>query len=334
MLTLGIESSCDETACAVVEDGVKVLSNVIASQHDIHSIYGGVVPELASRRHVENLPIVVGEALKRGGVSIREIDLFCATFGPGLMGALLVGLSAAKGMAWALGRPLVPVNHLHGHIMAAGLNHRLAYPHLCLLVSGGHTSVYRVDSPVSHTELARTRDDAAGEAFDKVAKLLGLGFPGGPAVEKAAATGNDRAVNFTVANVKEKKTDFSFSGLKTAVRMAMNSNPRVEDLAASFQRTVVKTLVGRTLSIAREQGLENIVMAGGVACNGRLRGEMKKACDEAGYAVVWPEPVYCTDNAAMIASAGYYLYRADPENPAWRNFTGIDAAANPVSAGK
>jgi N6-L-threonylcarbamoyladenine synthase len=331
MLTLGIESSCDETACAVVKDGVEVLSNVIASQHDIHSRYGGVVPELASRRHVENLPIVVREALQRAGVNLGQIDLFGATFGPGLMGALLVGLSAAKGMAWALGKPLVPVNHLHGHIMAAGLNHTLVYPHLCLLVSGGHTSVYLVESPTAYAELARTRDDAAGEAFDKVAKLMGLGFPGGPAVERAAKAGDDRAINFTMANVKEKKTDFSFSGLKTAVRLALAANPRVEDLAASFQRTVVKTLVSRTLSIAREQGLANIVMAGGVACNGRLRDEMKNACDEAGFSVVWPEPIFCTDNAAMIASAGYYLYSADPGNPAWLSFTKTDAVANPAA---
>ncbi len=329
MLVLGIESSCDETACAVVRDGKIVLSNLIASQHDVHSKYGGVVPELAARRHLENLPVVVSEALKRAGISAGDVDVFSATFGPGLMGALLVGLSAAKGMAWALGRPFVPVNHLHGHITAAGLNHRLAYPHICLLVSGGHTSIYRVDSPVSFVELARTRDDAAGEAFDKAAKLMGLGFPGGPAVENAALKGDELAVKFTVPVIKEKKTDFSFSGLKTAARLALLKNPRVEDLAASFQRVIVRTLVGRTLSIAREQGLENVVMAGGVACNQKLRSEMKTACEAAGCDVVWPEPVYCTDNAAMIAAAGFYEFTANPDDPAWRNFTRVDAAANP-----
>ncbi|MBI3582062.1 MAG: tRNA (adenosine(37)-N6)-threonylcarbamoyltransferase complex transferase subunit TsaD [Nitrospinae bacterium] len=329
MLVLGIESSCDETACAVVKDGEGVLSNVVASQHDVHSKYGGVVPELAARRHLENLPVVVSEALKRAGVPAGDVDLFSATFGPGLMGALLVGLSAAKGMAWAVGRPFVPVNHLHGHITAARLNHRLTYPHICLLVSGGHTSVYRVDSPVSFVELARTRDDAAGEAFDKAAKLMGLGFPGGPAVEKAALKGDELAVKFTVPTIREKKTDFSFSGLKTAARLALEKNPRVEDLAASFQRVIVRTLVSRTVSIAREQGLKQIVMAGGVACNQKLRGEMKAACDGAGYDVVWPEPVFCTDNAAMIAAAGFHKFAANPDDPAWRNFTRVDAAANP-----
>jgi N6-L-threonylcarbamoyladenine synthase len=333
MLVLGIESSCDETAAAVVEDGVNVHSNIIASQHDIHSLYGGVVPELASRRHIENMPVVVNEALKKAGVAPNDIDLFAVTCGPGLMGALLVGLSTAKGMAWALGKPLVPVNHLHGHILAAGLDHKLEYPYLCLLVSGGHTSVYHVGSPISFQELACTRDDAAGEAFDKVAKLLGLGFPGGPAVEKAAMKGNANAIKFTIANVKEKKTDFSFSGLKTAVRLALAQKPAVEDLAASFQKTVVETLVVRTMTIAREQKIKNIVIGGGVACNGSLRLGMKTACDEHGYSVIWPQPVYCTDNAAMVASAGYYLYHEQPDNLRWLDYLRLDASANPpVSA--
>lgn len=329
MLVLGIESSCDETACAVVKDGVRVLSSVVASQHDVHSKFGGVVPELASRRHLENFPPVVVEALARAGASFGDLDLICATFGPGLMGALLVGLSAGKGMAWALDRPFVPVNHLHGHITAISLEQPVSYPHICLLASGGHTSVYRVESAVSYAELACTRDDAAGEAFDKVAKLLGLGFPGGPAVERSALAGNDRAIKFTVANVKEKKTDFSFSGLKTAVALALRDRPRVEDVSASFQRTVVKTLVERTLAIAREQGIKNIVIAGGVACNGRLRSEIKRACDSEGYSVVWPRPAYCSDNAAMIASAGYFLYSANPNDTKWHNFLAVDASANP-----
>ncbi|MBI5178988.1 MAG: tRNA (adenosine(37)-N6)-threonylcarbamoyltransferase complex transferase subunit TsaD [Nitrospinae bacterium] len=328
MLALGIESSCDETAAAVVENGAKVLSNVIASQHDIHARFGGVVPELASRRHVENMPVVVTEALERAGVTMGDIDLFAVTRGPGLVGALLVGLSFAKGAAWALKKPLVPVHHLHGHIVAAGFNHALRYPHLCLLVSGGHTSLFRVDSPVTFLELASTRDDAAGEAFDKVAKLLGLGFPGGPAVEKCAANGDARAVKFTMPKVKGSALDFSFSGLKTATRLALEKKPKAEDVAASFQKTVADILVQRTLFAAKEQKLDYIVMAGGVACNGHLRREMKRAGDVNGLTVVWPEPVYCTDNAAMIAAAGYFMYAAEPTSPRWMDYLSLDAVAN------
>jgi len=328
MLVLGIESSCDETAAAVVKDGVTVLSNVIASQHDIHAKFGGVVPELASRRHVENMPVVITEALKRAGVGIKDVDLLAVTRGPGLVGALLVGLSAAKAIAWSLQKPLVPVHHLHGHIVAAGFNHHVAYPHLCLLVSGGHTSLFKVHSPVLLEELASTRDDAAGEAFDKVAKLLGLGFPGGPAVEKAAKNGNADALKFTMPKIKGSTLDFSFSGLKTAVRLAIRENPRTEDVAASFQKTVTQILTGKTVLAAKERGLDRIVMAGGVACNGYLREAMKKACDENGFTVMWPEPVYCTDNAAMIAAAGYYMYAAQPNDPRWRDYLSLDAVAN------
>ncbi len=328
MLVLGVETSCDETAVAVVRDGAQVLSNVIASQHDIHRQYGGVVPELASRRHVENMPVIVREALARAGVTLDEIDLFAVTRGPGLLGALLVGLSAAKGMAWALKKPLVPVHHLHGHIVAARFNHEIVYPHLCLLVSGGHTSLYKVDGPTKLAELASTRDDAAGEAYDKVAKMLGLGFPGGPAVERAAKEGNEKAVPFTVPRVKGSALDFSFSGLKTAVREAMKKNPRVVDVAASFQRVVTETLVAHTLRAAALYDFKEIVIAGGVAANGHLRAGMTRAGEEHGLRVVWPAPVYCTDNAAMIAAAGFFLYQEDPHNPVWRDFYALDAVAN------
>ncbi len=328
MLVLGIESSCDETAASVVEDGKKVVSNIIASQHDVHAPFGGVVPELASRRHVENLPVVVKEALKAASVELEDIELFAATRGPGLLGALLVGLSAAKAMAWARQKPFAAVNHLHGHMLAAGLTRELVYPHLCLLVSGGHTGLYRVESPTGVREISCTLDDAAGEAFDKVAKMLGLGFPGGPEIEKAAKDGNENAIKFPIANIKGKPDHFSFSGLKTAVRNVLNGGHSTADIAASFQRTVSDTLVKRTMAVAEKQGLKEIVIAGGVACNTHLRNSMKEATEKYGCTAVWPEPVYCTDNAAMIASAGYYLYKENPDGECFKDFLSTDAVAN------
>jgi len=328
MLILGIETSCDETAAAVVEDGKVILSNIIASQHDIHAKYGGIVPELASRRHIENLPVVISEALKTAGRTFEEIDILAVTRGPGLMGALLVGLSAAKGIAWALQKPLVPVHHLHGHILAAGLTQELPRPFLCLVVSGGHTSLYRVESPVEISEISSTRDDAAGEAFDKVAKMLGLGFPGGPAVEKEAEKGNPARFDFPVPKVRGDRLAFSFSGLKTAVRNVIGDAPAKADVAASFQRAAVKSLVSKTIAAAEQFGLPFIALAGGVACNGELRKRMKEAADKKGMRVVWPEPVLCTDNGAMIAAAGYYLYRENPDNPAFTEFKTLDAEAN------
>ena len=330
MLVLGIESSCDETAAAVVEDGRKILSNVIASQHEIHSPYGGIVPELASRRHVENMPHVINEALELAGIPLARIDVFAVTQGPGLIGALLIGLSTAKAMAWAEGKPLVPVNHLHGHIAAAGLNHDIHYPHLCLLVSGGHTSLYKVESPVAAKELSSTRDDAAGEAFDKVARLLGLGFPGGPAVEAAALNGNEENVKLTEPKVKGAPLAFSFSGLKTAVRRLLMNEPKpaAEDIAAAFQKTTAKTLVSRTMLAAKEFSLNEIVVAGGVARNAYLRNKFTEAADSAGCNLFFPEPVLCTDNAAMIAAAGYYLYKNNPDDPRFNDFLKLDAVAN------
>ncbi|MFQ5432259.1 MAG: tRNA (adenosine(37)-N6)-threonylcarbamoyltransferase complex transferase subunit TsaD [Nitrospinota bacterium] len=330
MLVLGIESSCDETAAGVVDNGRKILSNVIASQHEIHSPYGGIVPELASRRHVENIPHVINEALELAEVSLKQIDVFAVTRGPGLIGALLIGLSTAKAMAWAEGKPLVPVNHLHGHIAAARLNHDVNYPHLCLLVSGGHTSLYKVESPVAVKEISSTRDDAAGEAFDKVARLLGLGFPGGPAVETAALKGNDGNVKFTEPKVKGAPLAFSFSGLKTAVRRLVMTEPKpvTEDIAAAFQKTVAKTLISRTMLAAKEFSLKDIVVSGGVARNAYLRNKITEAAGSAGRTVFFPDPILCTDNAAMIAAAGFYLYEENPDDPRFNDFLKLDAVAN------
>ncbi|GMT41957.1 MAG: tRNA N6-adenosine threonylcarbamoyltransferase [bacterium] len=331
MLVLGIESSCDETAAAVVLDGKKPLSNVIASQHEIHAPYGGIVPELASRRHVENIPVVIREALRVADVELGQIDVFAVTRGPGLVGALLVGLSTAKALAWSEGKPLVAVNHLHGHAVAAELdNDEQNYPRLCLLVSGGHTSIYSVDSPVSMEALASTRDDAAGEAFDKVAKMLGLGYPGGPALEKAAEKGDEYKIPFPVPNVKGRPLDFSFSGLKTAVRNLLHKRPapKAEDVAASFQKTVTEILRAKMLAAAKQFGLKEIVVAGGVASNRYLRNGLQKAADEAGCNIFFPEPVFCTDNAAMIASAGFFLYKENPDDVRFRDFLALDAVAN------
>jgi len=328
MLILGIESSCDDTTAAVVEDGKRVLSNIISSQDDIHSKYGGIVPELASRRHIENIPVVIAEALTQAGKEMKDIDAVAVTCGPGLLGALLVGISTAKGIAWAEKKPLIPVHHIHGHIVAADLTQDIKYPNLTLVVSGGHTSLFRVDSPTKIEELSSTRDDAAGEAFDKVAKMLGLGFPGGPAIEKLAVSGNEKNLTFKVPQVKGAPLAFSFSGLKTAVRNAMEKSPDPADLSAAFQSTVVKSLVKKTMLAVETHGFNEVVIAGGVACNKALRRGMAEAGEKIGIDVKWPEPVYCTDNGAMIATAGYHLYMDNPDNPLFRNFLSLDAVAN------
>jgi N6-L-threonylcarbamoyladenine synthase len=328
MLILGIESSCDDTTAAVVEDGKKVLSNIIASQHDIHAKYGGIVPELASRRHIENIPVVIAEALQNANIEMKDIDAVAVTYGPGLLGALLVGMSTAKGIAWAEKKPLIPVHHIHGHIVAAELTQEIKYPNLTLVVSGGHTSLFRVDSPTKTEELSSTRDDAAGEAFDKVAKMLGLGFPGGPAIEKLAGAGNKNRLNFKVPSVKGDPLAFSFSGLKTAVRLAMSKSPDPGDLSAAFQSTVVKSLVTKTMLAAEKYGFGEVVIAGGVACNNSLRNGMAEAGKKIGIEVKWPEPVYCTDNGAMIAAAGYHLYMDNPKSPLFNDFLALDAVAN------
>lgn len=312
---LAIETSCDETSAAVVRDGTEVLSNLIASQIDLHRQYGGVVPEVASRAHMEAIGPLLERALAEAGVSWSEIDAVATTFGPGLQGALLVGLMAAKGLSWARGIPLVGVHHLAAHIWANRMAcPDLELPFICLLVSGGHTAIVRVNGPESFKTLGQTRDDAAGEAYDKTARLLGLGYPGGPAIDRLAIEGNPRAYDFPRAWL-EGSCDFSFSGLKTAVlRMLERSQAagievNVADACASFQRAVVDVLVGKTLAAAEAEGITAITVAGGVAANRELRERLTSEAEKRGWRFVAPPMDLCTDNAAMIAGLGTELYR-------------------------
>lgn len=340
-LTLGIESSCDETSAAVLRseagDGAtgvgvarrrppgghpEILSNIIASQIEVHRRYGGVVPEIASRRHLEALVPVVKEALGEAGVSLREIDLVAVTAGPGLVGALLVGVSAAKAMAYGLGRPLVGVNHLEGHLFANFLEYPdLEYPFLCLVVSGGHTDLLHLKGPGDIRVLGRTRDDAAGEAFDKVARVLGLGYPGGPLIDKVARGGDPEAYSFPRAYLEEGSWDFSFSGLKTAVAnfltraAAKGETPPLPDVAASFQRAIAQVLVDKTVKAALSLGLQRVAVAGGVAANLELRRLMEQRTAAAGLEAFFPRLSLCTDNAAMIAHAGLVRYLLDGPSP-------------------
>jgi N6-L-threonylcarbamoyladenine synthase len=318
-LVLGIETSCDETAAAVLEGGRRVRSNVVASQVDLHAPYGGIVPELASRRHIEVIQPVLDHALADAGISLGDVTALAVTVGPGLVGSLLVGVSVAKAIAFARRLPLVGVNHLEGHIAAAFLECPAApYPCAALVVSGGHTHLYHVPAECEYRLLARTRDDAAGEAFDKVAKLLGLGFPGGPAIEHEAQGGDPEAIPFPRAVFSDGSLDFSFSGLKTAVvhylkglgeeapasgRPAM-SPQQLRDVCASFQQAAVDMLVERVMRAVREHGLRTVVVAGGVACNGVFRQTLKAEAEAEGIQLVIPSPALCTDNAAMIAAAG------------------------------
>lgn len=313
MLVLGLESSCDETAAAVIEDGRSVLSDVVASQFDVHAPYGGVVPELASRAHVVHVIPVLQAALERAGVTLDDIGGIAVTQGPGLVGALLVALQTAKAVAYARGIPLVGVHHLEGHLSAVYLEpDPPPFPHLALVVSGGHTSLIRVDDHGVHTELGATRDDAAGEAFDKVAKLLGLGYPGGVVVDRLARQGDPTAVALPRAmTAKHTGDDFSFSGLKTAVLNHVRTHGVPEgqalaDLCASFQATVVEVLVRKTRKAARREKLGHVQVCGGVAANSLLRAEMQRAGEDDGFRVYVPPPKRCTDNAAMIAAAGYH----------------------------
>lgn len=314
MLVLCIESSCDETAAAVIRDGRQILSNVVASQVDVHARYGGVVPELASRKHIEALPVVIEQALAEAGVTLGEIDGFGVTRGPGLLGALLTGLAAAKAMAFALGKPLVAVHHMEGHILAPLLEGELDFPFLALAVSGGHTHLYRVDGIGHYRILGQTLDDAAGEAFDKVAKLLGLGYPGGAVIDRLAAQGNPAAVAFPRPMLHKGGFDFSFSGIKTAVLEEVGSQPgtlppaRLSDLAASFQAAVVEVLVAKTVRAAESEGLASIVVAGGVACNSGLRRGFNEVAAQRRLEVRFPSPALCGDNAAMLGvPADFYL---------------------------
>lgn len=316
-LVLGIESSCDETAAAVVKNGREVLSNVISSQIDIHTLYGGVVPEIASRKHIERINQVIREALTEANVSLQEIDAISVTYGPGLVGALLVGVGEAKALAYAVHKPLVGVHHIEGHIAANYIEHPdLEPPFLCLVVSGGHTHLVQVKEYDSFEIIGCTHDDAAGEAFDKVARAIGLGYPGGPKVDKVAKEGNPHAIEFPRAKIAGAEFDFSFSGVKSAVlnylnQCEMRGEKYVQaDVAASFQMAVVDVLVGRAVAAAQKLGEKRIAVAGGVAANSQLRSKMQEACEKAGIRLYYPSPIFCTDNAAMIGVQGYYEYIA------------------------
>jgi N6-L-threonylcarbamoyladenine synthase len=319
MLILGIESSCDETAAAVITDSHEVLSNVIASQIKTHEPFGGVVPELASREHLEKIRAVVDQALADAGVSAREIEGIAVTNGPGLIGSLLVGINYAKGLAFALAKPIVGVNHIEGHVYSTVFEYgQPIYPTLALIVSGGHTNLFLIREAESYKLIGRTRDDAAGEAFDKVSKLLGLGYPGGPIVDRLAQQGNKRAIIFPLAQIndEEHRLDFSFSGLKTAVLRYVHENgiqpvvpgeepsSGIRDLCASFQNAVVRALVRGARKAAEIYEPRGLLLAGGVACNTELRAEMQTLAEELGIPVHIPSPKYTTDNAAMIAAAG------------------------------
>jgi N6-L-threonylcarbamoyladenine synthase len=317
MIVLGIESSCDETAAAIVRDGREILSSVIASQVETHRRFGGVVPELASREHLEKITQVVEEAFARARVGKREIDGIAVTVGPGLVGSLLVGVSYAKAMAFALAKPIIGVNHIEGHIYSVVFeNPPVQYPALALIVSGGHTNLFQVLAPGKYKVVARTRDDAAGEAFDKVAKMLGLGYPGGPIIERLAREGDPTAVRFSVPRMGDGRPDFSFSGLKTAVTkhvretglaaVAAGAEPSqgIKDLAASFQSVVVRSLTGTMERLALEYRPRTLVVAGGVACNGALKEASRAVAERLGIPVYFPSPHLSTDNAAMIAAAG------------------------------
>lgn len=312
---LAIESSCDETSAAVVENGRKVLSNIIYSQIDIHTIYGGVVPEIASRKHVEKINQVIKTALGEANCTLDDIDAVAVTYGPGLVGALLVGVGAAKAISYAKKLPLVGVHHIEGHIAANFIEYpELEPPFMCLVVSGGHTHLVKVTDYGSFEILGITRDDAAGEAFDKVARAIGLGYPGGPKVDKLAREGNPDAIVFPKAKISDSEFDFSFSGLKSAVLNYINQaemkgetvNPA--DIAASFQKAVTEVLTEHAVQAAKTFGMDKLALAGGVASNSALRNAMDAACKKEGLLLFYPSPILCTDNAAMIGAAGYYEY--------------------------
>ncbi|HVQ40092.1 MAG TPA: tRNA (adenosine(37)-N6)-threonylcarbamoyltransferase complex transferase subunit TsaD [Pyrinomonadaceae bacterium] len=317
MLVLGIETSCDETAAAIVRDGREILSSVIASQVETHKRFGGVVPEIASREHLDKIVPIVEEAFIQAGLKTSDIDGIAVTIGPGLVGSLLVGVSYAKAMAFALKKPLVGVNHIEGHVYSVAFgNPPVEYPALALIVSGGHSNLFFVPAPGKYKVIARTRDDAAGEAFDKVAKMLGLGYPGGPVIERLAKEGNPKAVKFSVPRMGDGSPDFSFSGLKTAVTkhvresglqpVANGEEPAqgIKDLAASFQSVVIRSLVGTTERLAADYAPKTLIVAGGVACNEALRDAAREAALNLGIPAYFPTRHLSTDNAAMIAAAG------------------------------
>ncbi len=329
MLVLGIETSCDETAAAIIRDGREIVSSVISSQIKTHARFGGVVPELASREHLDKIVPIVDEAFTRAEITQRDIDGIAVTMGPGLVGSLLVGVSYAKAMAYALKKPLVGVNHIEGHIYSVCFeNPPIEHPAMALIVSGGHSNIFYVPTPGRYKVVSRTRDDAAGEAFDKVAKLLGLGYPGGPIIERLARSGNPKAVKFALPRMGDNRPDFSFSGLKTAVTKYVRESglqpvsngeepsQGIKDLAASFQATVIRSLVTTMERMAREYEPRTLIVAGGVACNGALRESCRTAAANLGVPVYFPSPHLSTDNAAMIAAAGTVKLQAG-ERAGW-----------------
>lgn len=333
MLILALETSCDETSAAVVKDGTEVLSNCTATQNEFHKKYGGIVPEIAARRHIEVINPIIQEALDQAKIAFKDIDAVAVTYGPGLVGSLIVGLCAAKALAWALKKPLIGINHLEGHIYANFLNSKYEFlnskqipnskseitnfPFICLIVSGGHTLIVLVKGHGEYETLGRTRDDAAGECFDKVARVLGLGYPGGPAIDKLAKEGNAKAVKFKLPMIEDKYGyDFSFSGIKTAVINHVNrktipvaqpfDEKKIRDIAASFQQTVVETLVEKLIKAAKDKKVETVALAGGVSANSALRAYLEKRCKEEKLIALIPPIEYSTDNAAMIACAAYF----------------------------
>lgn len=315
IVILGIETSCDETSAAVVVNGRKVLTNIIASQIDLHAEYGGVVPEIASRKHVELILPVIDSALKEAGIVLEDVDAIAVTYGPGLVGALLVGVTAAKAIAAALDKPLIKVHHIEGHIAANYISHpELKPPYISLIASGGHSHIVYVNDYLDFEVLGITRDDAAGEVFDKIARVLGLGYPGGPVIDKQAKLGNPKAVHFPRVNFPGGSYDFSFSGLKTAVINHVNhvrqkgEELHIPDICASFQQAVVDVLVDHTLKAAKSMDVKTITLAGGVASNSLLRETFKAESKKIGINVLFPAPILCTDNAAMIVSAGYFSF--------------------------
>lgn len=312
---LAIESSCDETSCAIVKNGRWVISNIISSQIDIHKRFGGVVPEVASRMHLEAINNIVDQALKEAKMSLEDVDVIAVTKGPGLVGALLVGISEAKAISYVTKKPLVGVNHMKGHICAAFITHKdLNPPFICLLISGGHTYLVEVKDFNDMKVIGKTMDDACGEAYDKVARSLGMPYPGGPCVEECAKSGNEKAIDFPRVMLEKDSYDFSFSGLKTAVLNYLNSKKQKneeiskEDVCASFQKAVFDVLISKTKRLMQEKNLDKLVVAGGVSANNTLKKEIEKMAKENNYKTYFPKKILCTDNAAMIASSGYFEY--------------------------
>lgn len=312
---LAIETSCDETSAAVVKNGRYILSNIISSQIDIHKKYGGVVPEIASRKHIEVIDYVIDEALEEANFKLSDINAIAVTYGPGLVGALLVGVASAKALAFACNKPLVGVHHIEGHISANYIEDKnFDPPFICLIVSGGHTHIACVHDYNKYEIMGCTRDDAVGEAYDKVARSIGYGYPGGPIIDNLAKTGNPQAIDFPRVYLEDNSYDFSFSGLKSAVLNYINKckmtdvSFKPEDIAASFQQAVIEVLVNKTIKAAKQKNIYKIAMAGGVAANSSLRKHMKEACEKENITLNYPSPILCTDNAAMIGSAGYYEF--------------------------